>query len=62
MGSGRGEDRPAECGEDSQELGNGTVTSCLDHLQAGDVLGMDPRGDGLQTHTAKISIAFFRTS
>lgn len=44
------------------ELGNRTVASCLDHLQAGDVLKMDPRGDGLHTHTAKISIAFFGTS
>lgn len=58
----RGEDGPGGCGQDSHELGNRTVASCLDHLQAGDVLKMDPRGDGLHTHTAKISIAFFGTS
>lgn len=50
------------CGQDSHELGNRTVASCLDHLQGGDMLRVDPRGDGLHTHTVKTFIAFFRTS
>lgn len=49
-------------GHDSHELGNFTVASCLDHLQGSDMLKVDPRGDGLRTHTVKISSIFFRTS
>lgn len=46
-------------GEDSHHLGGGAVASSPDHLQAGDVLGMDS-GDGLHTHALQEPFSFFR--
>lgn len=47
-----------QCG---YHLGGGAVESSPDHLQAGDVLGMDS-GAGLHTQALQVPISFFRVA